>query len=160
MAVNSWRRIGTPKLRLALTSNQARVGQGMGALNDKFQCLFISRAKECLVAGSELAGRSSEVTGKMNLSKNIQEDASNTFNTTMSEPGSSRDTFKDIPGKAYMKLCVKTLLPGPTAARGAGQVREAAQGGGQGGAMKFQMKKFVFKVLANNREKRCVTWLM
>jgi hypothetical protein len=53
----------------------------------------------------------------------------------MLEPGSSRDAVKDTPGKEYDKLCLKTLLPGPIAAGGAGQGREVAHGGDQGGAV-------------------------
>ena len=75
------RSLGTLKLEVEFTSNQARMGQGLTIFYDKFKSLIIPRTKESLVAGSKRAGGHPMESGKMYWSKYIQKEV--TINNTI-----------------------------------------------------------------------------
>ena len=74
------------------------INEGQPKFNDKFQCLFIARAKEIFVAGLQSTGGS---TGATVRDKGVR--------------------VQGHPGKICRTICLNTLFPGPIAAGGAGQ---------------------------------------
>ena len=92
-------RIARLKEGLEITLNQTEMGKGLAKLNDKFQCLFITRAKDILVTGLQSTGGSTGATvrivrDKEDEFKEIQEVAT-ISNINKLEPGSSRYAVED-----------------------------------------------------------------
>ena len=119
-------RLNTWKMKFELIDNQARIGRGKETLNDKFQCLFIPRAKKSIITGAgPLRGQNEDPAKVDKINTNVGKATINY--TTMLEPGSSREAVKDTPGKDNNFQFINTLFQGLVVAGGAGQACEDIQ---------------------------------
>ena len=135
-------------MKFELIDNQARIGRGEETLNDKFQCLFIPRAKKSIITGAgPLRGQNEDPAKVDKINTNVGKATTNY--TTMLEPGSIREAVKDTPGKDNNFQFMNTLLQGPVVAGGAGQVCEDVQGGQAGRLNKVKINTNVGKATIN-----------